>query len=282
MTRGKFPALHKSASVCPRLNKPHLDTNDLSTYKPISNSSFVSKILEPIIDSRFTEHADLCNLLSPHQTAYRKFHSNETVLVKVHNDIITAIDRGDIGALAMLYLTSAFDTVDRQILLDVLHQHFAVNDLALDWFRSYLSNRSYTVHLNSDVSETVVVYCGEAQGSSLGPKTFIAYTEEMDGVFAQHDVSHHCFADDTQAYTHASRSQASAVANQLNTCIADVADWCGSHRLQLNTDKTNLCGSVRRRHCSPYRHLIEVLLSARIQSKRVIVRVTLACSSTAR
>ena len=97
MTRGKFPALHKSASVCPRLNKPHLDTNDLSTYKPISNSSFVSKILEPIIDSRFTEHADLCNLLSPHQTAYRKFHSNETVLVKVHNDIITAIDRGDIG-----------------------------------------------------------------------------------------------------------------------------------------------------------------------------------------
>ena len=89
---------------------------------------------------------------------------------------------------------------------------------------------------------------------------------------SQHDVSHHCFADDTQAYTHASRSQASAVANQLNTCIADVADWCGSHRLQLNTDKTNLCGSVRRRHCSPYRHLIEVLLSARIQSKRVIVR----------
>ena len=84
----------------------------------------------------------------------------------------------------MLDLTSAFDTVDHQILLDVLYQRFAVNDLALDWFRSYLSNRSYTVHLNrlnSVVSETVVVDCGVAQGSSLGPKTFIAYTEEMDG-----------------------------------------------------------------------------------------------------
>ena len=105
----------------------------------------------------------------------------------------------------MLDLTSAFDTVDHQILLDVLHQRFAVNDLALDWFRSYLSNRSYTVHLNrlnSVVSETVVADCGVAQGSSLGPKTFIAYTEEMDRIFAQHDVSHHCFADDTQAYTH--------------------------------------------------------------------------------
>jgi len=90
------------------------------------------------------------------------------------------------------------------------------------------------------VSKTVVVDRGIAQGSSLGPKTFIAYTEEMDGIFAQHDVSHHCLADDTQAYTHASRSQASAVANQLNTCIADIADWCGSHRLQLNIAKTNI------------------------------------------
>jgi len=69
--------------------------------------------------------------MSPYQSAYRKFHSTETVLVKVHNDIITAIDRGDIGALAMLDLTSAFDTVDHQILLDVLCQRFAVNDLAL-------------------------------------------------------------------------------------------------------------------------------------------------------
>ena len=78
------------------------------------------------------------------------FHSTEAVLVKVHNDIITAmIDRGDIGALAMLDLTSAVDTVDHQILLDVLYQRFA-----LDWFRSYLSNCSYTVHLNSDVSDT--------------------------------------------------------------------------------------------------------------------------------
>ena len=67
-------------------------------------------------------------ILCPYQSAYRKFHSTETVLVKVHNDIITAIDCGDIGALA---LTSAFDTVDHQILLDVLCQRFAVNDLAL-------------------------------------------------------------------------------------------------------------------------------------------------------
>jgi len=179
----------------------------------------------------------------------------------------------------MLDLTSAFDTVDHQILLDALYQRFAVNDLALDWFRSYLSNRSYTVHLNSDVPETVVVDCGVAQGSSLGPKTFIAYTEEMDGVFAQHDVSHHCFADDTQAYTHASRSQASEVANQLNTCIADVADCCGSHRLQLNIAKTNIMwfGSSALLQSIPSSDR-----SVIVGQDTIEVRVTWACSSTAR
>jgi len=177
-----------------------------------------------------------------------------------------ATDLGDIAALAMLDLTSAFDTVDQQMLPDIFHQCFTtgINNLTLDWFRSYMSNRSYTVHLNSDVSETVVVDCGVAQGSSLGPKTFIAYTEEMDGIFAQHDVSHHCFA---QANTHASRSQASEVANQLNTCIADVANWCGSHRLQLSTvnSKLTLCGTMAMPHfldChSPLSHHYSELLT---------------------
>ena len=61
ITQGEFPALHKSAIVRPRLKKPHFDASDLSSYKPIFNLSFVSKILEAIIDSRFTEHADLSN-----------------------------------------------------------------------------------------------------------------------------------------------------------------------------------------------------------------------------
>jgi len=117
-----------------------------STIPYYSNLRFVSKILERIIDSRFTEHADLSDLLSPYQSAYCKFHSTETVLVKVHNDIVTAIDRGDIGALAMLDLTSAFDTVDHHILLDVLYQRFAVNNLALDCL-TFLDNANVMMNL---------------------------------------------------------------------------------------------------------------------------------------
>ena len=69
------------------------------------------------------------------------------------------------------------------------------------------------------------------QGSSLGPKTFIAYTEEINSVFADHRLGRHCFADDTQAYVATVPSQAHRIAPRLQHYIADVAAWCGASRL---------------------------------------------------
>ena len=82
--------------------------------------------------------------------------------------------------------------------------------------------------------------CGVPQGSVLGPKTFIAYTEDVHDIFAHHALQHHCYADDTQAYVSAPPSQVQSLALRLQHCIADVADWCRSRRLQLNAAKTEL------------------------------------------
>ena len=108
-----------------------MDPSDLNSYRPISNLSFVSKLLERIIDARFTEHANANNLFSPLQSAYRKHHSTETALVKIHNDIITNIDQGLVGALVLLDLSSAFDTVDHNLLTKILEHRFSVTDSAL-------------------------------------------------------------------------------------------------------------------------------------------------------
>ena len=99
--QNRFPANQKSAIVRPLLKKSNLNPTDLNSFRPISNLSFVSKLLERTIDSRFTHHAVTYNLFSPVQSAYRKYHSIETALVKIHNDIVTSIDRGHVGALAL-------------------------------------------------------------------------------------------------------------------------------------------------------------------------------------
>ena len=75
----------------------------------------------------------ISNLFSSVQSAYRKHHFTETALVEIHNDMVTSTDRGHVGvgALELLDLSSAFDTVEQMVLLQILHQRFCVTGSAL-------------------------------------------------------------------------------------------------------------------------------------------------------
>jgi len=140
----------------------------------------------------------------------------------------------------LLDLSSAFDTVVHQTLLGILERRFAITDAALAWFHSYLSDRSYVIHTKARASNVISLACGVPQGSMLGPKTFIAYTEEIDSIFSQHGIHHHGYADDTQAHLAVGRPNAQTVAPQLQNCLKYVSDFCGSRRLQLNLNKTEI------------------------------------------
>ena len=82
----------------------------------MSNLAFMSKIIEKLIASRLVKHMNENQLLGPMQSAYRERHSTETALIRVHNDIMLAIDRGCGVFLLLLDLSAAFDTVDHTIL----------------------------------------------------------------------------------------------------------------------------------------------------------------------
>ena len=56
-------------------------------------------------------------LMSKTQSAYRKYHSTETAVTRVYNDLLLAADRRQVSALCLLDLTAAFDTVDHELLL---------------------------------------------------------------------------------------------------------------------------------------------------------------------
>ena len=116
LSQGIFPRDHKSALVHPLIKKVSLDPMDLKSYRPISNLSFVSKCLERVVVTQLSAHSAANGLLPSCQSAYRRYHSTETAVVKLHNDIARATDSGFVSALVLLDLSDAFDTVDFGIL----------------------------------------------------------------------------------------------------------------------------------------------------------------------
>ena len=118
------------------------------------------------------------------------------------SDILLAVDSGDLALLTLLDLSAAFDTVDHAHMLSILRRRFSVESLALDWFQSYLSNRTQTFTVGESKSDPCLVYCSVPQGSVLGPVQFNAYTEDVVELFDHNKVNHHLYADDQQMYTH--------------------------------------------------------------------------------
>ena len=101
----------------PNLKKANLDHDLFASYRPVSNLSFISKILEKSILFQLTNHLDKNNLWNETQSAYRKFHSCETATTKIMDDILKNKDQGKETILLFLDLSAAFDTVDHNILL---------------------------------------------------------------------------------------------------------------------------------------------------------------------
>jgi len=90
--------------------------------------------------------------------------------------LLVATDRGQVSGLCLLDLTAAFDTVDHELLLHRLDRTFGVRGQAKEWFKSYLTGRSYCVVYGGKTSTVIQVTCSVPQGSALGLLLFIKAT----------------------------------------------------------------------------------------------------------
>ena len=135
------------------------------------------------------------------------------------------------SALCLLVLTAAFDTVDHEQLLLRLERQFGLGGVVLEWFRSYLSGRTFCVVFSGCTSSVIYIVCSVPQGSVLGPLLFIVYRADLVAIAEKHDVSLHAFADETQLYPHRHRADTASAAARLERCIRDVGHWMSANAL---------------------------------------------------
>ena len=167
-------------------------------------------------------------------------HSTETALQKVVNDLLLSLNKGNISVLALLYFSSAFDTIDHPILAHRLHTDFGFTYTVLQWFSSYLTDRTHYVSLSNHCSAFTHVHSGVPQSSVHGPMLFTMYIKPLSAIIDSHSIIHHSFADDLQLQISAPPDRISELLYSMQSCIGDVKGWATANMLTLNDNKTEL------------------------------------------
>ncbi|CAK1601997.1 unnamed protein product [Parnassius mnemosyne] len=235
-----FPYSWKLAHIIPvaKVANPTLP----SEFRPISILPFLSKVLVHIVHNQFSSYLNSNNILNTLQSGFRLGHSTTTALLQVTDDIRRAIDQKQSTVLVLLDFSSAFNSVDFDILLKIL-QAINVSSSAILWFDSYLRGRSQCIRCNDTYSNWCNLIAGVPQGGVLSPLLFTVFINSITKITCS---NFHLYADDLQLYRHFEASEAKLAIDALNDDLDKISRWSRSHGLTINSNKSQaLIGSSR-------------------------------------
>jgi len=227
-----YPTCWKESIVIPLPKCPK--ASNLSDLRPISILSVLSKILEKIISLQLRQHLVKNKILPDSQSGFREGYSCATALASICDDILRNTDNGFLTALVLLDYSKAFDNINHNLLLSILH-YVGLGEGSVELFRQYLSDRFQRVVLSGVSSGPVFVGSGVPQGSVLGPLLFSIYTSTF-----QRSVMHskvHMYADDTQIYHSINIQNLEVDVAQLNSDINELVQVSEKHGLSINSSK---------------------------------------------
>ena len=242
LDQGAFCDIWKEALVKPLIKKKSLGMQN-SNYRPVSNLSFISKIIEKVTLEQFNTHCQENSLVPEYQSAYRKNHSCETSLVKLVNDILWNMDRQLVTSIVILDLSAAFDTVDHDLLLDILEARFGITGTARKWYESYLKPRRFRVVVGKEESQPRQLDYPVLQGSIQGAFLFVAYASTLDEIVDSTQLELNGFADDHSVRTafkpskldHKDELETITIIEQS---MLEIKSWMDQVHLKMNESKT--------------------------------------------
>jgi len=203
-------------------------------FRPINNLEVIEKVLEAVVHEQLVDYLDENQVLSTNQSGFRKLHSTETSIQTVLYEWLKCRDEKKIIMAVFLDFRRAFETVNRNVLIDKMRK-YGFDDMALKWFRSYLSDRKQMTKVNGKMSGVIDVINGLPQGSKLSNLLFILFIDDMS--YNVPDVDVNLFADDSLIFV--TGKNVLEMNLNLNNALETINDWLKFNSLAINIKKSN-------------------------------------------
>ena len=195
LVSGTCPLAWKKAIIKP-LYKSGTKTQ-FKNYRPISNTSIFSRIMEKLIVKRIQNYFESNLLWHPSQHGFCKKRSCNTQLLEVITDFHRMADEGLMFDCIYIDFSKAFNKISILLLLQKC-EVYHLGARTLNWIGDYLTGRMQKVIVGDALSSAEMVLSGVPQGSCLGPVLFCLFINDLPLVVHHSTVK--MFADDVKLY----------------------------------------------------------------------------------
>ncbi|KAM3463150.1 hypothetical protein MY5147_009717 [Beauveria neobassiana] len=239
---GHHPSVFKTAEVVmiPKLNKRNL--SEVSTWRPISLLSCLSKGLERVIARRMAYAAIKYGILHPNQAGALPKRSAIDIVVSLIYDIEKALAAGQVATLVTEDVMGAFDAILRNRMILHLRQQ-GWPDFLIRWMASFLLDRLASVRYQDRTTPSARLRCGLPQGSPISPILYVLITAAI--YYLSGAAQRYGYADDTaMLFIGVSLED---TARQANEAIAAMESWGRGEAIHFDPNKTEVMHFSRRK-----------------------------------
>ncbi|GFY21721.1 probable RNA-directed DNA polymerase from transposon BS [Trichonephila clavipes] len=231
------PAIWKKAIVVPipKKNKP---LDDLNSYRLISLTSILSKVMERMITSRLDWYLETNNLLTSSQVGFRKCQSTNQQVVFLGQSIKDALDQRHSALALFVDFEAAFDKVWRLKCIQKLQTLGVCNNMLM-WIRNFISQRFSAVRFGNAISSFKQSETGLPRGTVISPILFNIFINDLPDLLASDGLTNTAlFADDLAIWCSTPKRDQSKLNTILNLAIERLHLWCIENNMTVNLKKT--------------------------------------------